>query len=104
MSRQSRINRATETSNPFIGVLKGLVDQINQGRITPKLEQALIAQAAYFAARNSLSFTPTLMGVVKMAETAEKLHRDHMAAVAARQRGRNQVQLTGFDHATGFSA
>jgi hypothetical protein len=88
--------------NPFLGVLDGLVRQIEQGTISPQLEHSLIYQAGYFAKRNGLSFTPTLRGVVAMVAKADELHRLHMQALAQAERNEFNPEITGFDKVSGF--
>ncbi len=100
MNRTSRQARRTESPNPFIGVVSSFVKQIESGGISPKTEMLLIAEAEKFARSTGFSFTPTLSGVVQLAEKAERLHRNHMDALSA-QRGDGSVRLTGFDRSTG---
>jgi hypothetical protein len=90
--------------NPFLGVLDGLVRQIEQGQISAQAEREMIDAAAFYARRNHLSFTPTLQGVVKMAADADRMHRLHMDALEARQRAEFDPELTGYDRDTGFEA
>ena len=88
--------------NPFLGVLDGLVRQVEQGTISPKMERDLIYQAGYFAKRNGLAFTPTLRGVIAMAAKADELHRVHMQALASSERTEFNPEITGFDKVSGF--
>jgi len=101
MPRKPYQSERSETSDPFIGCVAGLVNLINTKQVSPNVEKALLEAAQYYAHRNKLSFTPTLAGVVRLAEEAERWHRDHMNAMAARQ-GRGNVRLTGFDRSTGL--
>jgi len=90
-------------TNPFLGVLDGLVKQHEAGLIDPVTERRCIAQAAYYAKRNKLNITVTTMqDVVRMAAHADKLHRLHMDAMAARERDDFNPNLRGYDRATGF--
>ena len=87
--------------NPFLGVLDALIAQIQNGQIDRRTEREIIAQAAYYAKRNKLPFTPTLQGVVKMAQDADKMHRDHMAAMESLERTSYKPEFSGFDRASG---
>ncbi len=108
MTRPTHLNpfagapRKQGGQNPFLGVLPGLIRQMEQTRLSPATERALIAAADRYARDNGLSFTPTMRGVVKMAEDATKMHLLHMDALAARERQTFDPSLTGFDSATGF--
>lgn len=87
--------------NPFLGVLDALVRQIEGGQIDRRTERAMIDQAAYYAKRNKLPFTPTLQGVVQMAADADKMHREHMAAMESLERTSYKPEFSGFDRTTG---
>ena len=89
--------------NPFLGVLDGLVKNLEAGLIDLPTQKRLIAQAAYYSKRNKLNVTvSTIQGVVKMAAHADKMHRMHMAAMAQRERDEFSPNLRGYDRATGF--
>lgn len=90
--------------NPFLGVLGGLVREVTAKTIDVTTERRLIDQAAYYAKRNKLPFTPTMAGVVKMAQHADEMHRMHMAAIQKRERDEFNPSLRGYDRATGFEA
>jgi len=90
------------SSNPFIGTVSGFVHLLESKRIRPDLERKLLEQGQRYATANKLSFTPTLKGLVKLAEHAENLHRQHMAAIEKR-RGDGRVHLTGYDRSEGVA-
>ncbi len=108
MNRPTHLNpfsgaqRKQGGQNPFLGVLPGLIRQMEESRLSPATERALIDVADCYARENGLSFTPNMRGVVKMAEDAHKMHLLHMDALNARERQTFDPSLTGYDHATGF--
>lgn len=90
-------------SDPFLGVLPALIRQIETGQIDYRTQRDMIAQAAYYAKRNKLAnFTPDMKGVIAMAAHADQLHRDHLAAMEARNRDDFRPEMTGFDRASGI--
>jgi hypothetical protein len=92
--------QSAKIPDPYIGVVSGFVHMLESKKIRPELERKLIAEGARYAKANKLSFTPTLKGLVKLAEHAESLHRQHMEALK-KKRGDGRVHLTGYDRSTG---
>lgn len=88
--------------NPFLGVLAALAAR--EGTLNAATEKACIDVAEKYAKENGLSFTPTMKGVMRLAEQADKMHRMHMDAMAQRERDEAQVELSGYDLDTGFQA
>lgn len=87
--------------DPFLGVLPALIRQVESGQIDFRTQREMIDQAAYYAKRNGLSFTPTMAGVIAMAAHGDQLHRDHLAAMEARERMDYKPEFSGFDRASG---
>jgi len=98
----SQAPRAQGGRNPFLGVLGAVVRQVESGSIDRQTERDVIGAAAYYAKRNRLPFTPTLHGVVQMAAHADRMHREHMAALDSRNRLEYKPEISGFDRVSGF--
>lgn len=96
--------RKPNGQNPFLGVLDGVVKQVETSQISFETQQEMIAHAEYYAKRNGLSCTSDMAGVMKMMAHADKQHRLHMEALHARERGDYRPVLTGYDRVTGFEA